>query len=275
MTGSELYVYELARQLTQLRCNVTVATIDPKGPLLQKSRSLGIIVTKLGHLKSSDVFDVIHTQHYPVTEYICSLFPSTKKLCSIHSEVIDLERPYKHPSIKLYIAVRSEIELMLKSVLDPTSTRIKLIYNPVDETRFKPASEPGCNAILFVGTVDYLRKLMLFDLLDYTKTQGSPLWIIGENKGDYLGQLTSHDHVRYLEPVMHIEYFTQRCYETAGIMLGRTTIEGWLCGKRGWIYTVSPCGKIIDKTLNTPPSNLDRFHSAKVAKDVLNLYRSI
>ena len=54
--------------------------------------------------------DLIHTQHKPITEHICRLYPNIPKISTIHSEVIDLEIPYVHESIKKYIAIRPEIK---------------------------------------------------------------------------------------------------------------------------------------------------------------------
>jgi hypothetical protein len=39
----------------------------------------------------------------------------------------------------------------------------------------------------------------------------------------------------------------KNCKET-GIMLGRTTIEGWMCIRGGWIYNVDN-GNIVNKSL--------------------------
>jgi hypothetical protein len=66
--------------------------------------------------------------------------------------------------------------------------------------------------------------------------------------------------------------YVQRCSETAGILLGRTTIEGWMCGKSGWIYDVDEKGQITDKTFASPPEDISKFYSSVVSREILKLY---
>ncbi len=66
-----------------------------------------------------------------------------------------------------------------------------------------------------------------------------------------------------------------QCDETAGILLGRTTIEGWLCGKKGWIYDVDNTGVIKSKELHDIPSDINRFSGETVAKEIKEEYISI
>jgi hypothetical protein len=54
--------------------------------------------------------------------------------------------------------------------------------------------------------------------------------------------------------------------------LGRTTIEGWLCGKSGWIYNVDNHGNIIDKKKHEVPSDVNKFNSDEVAKKIKHEY---
>ena len=110
---------------------------------------------------------------------------------------------------------------------------IDVIYNPIDSDRFNTENVKEGNYILFVGTVDYLRKNSIFDVSEYAKSIGKELWIVGENKSDYLDELKSIEHVKYYGPTQNIETYVKNCYQTAGILLGRTTIEGWMCGKDG------------------------------------------
>ena len=84
-----------------------------------------------------------------------------------------------------------------------------------------------------------------------------------------------HKHVKYSKSVPDIEKYVQRCNETAGILLGRTTIEGWMCGKSGWIYDVDQSGALLNKKLNQPPENLDKFFYTNVAKKIKKLYSKI
>jgi len=274
-TGSEMYVYELARNLLQLNCDVTVVSPYIGGKLTDLALKCGIKVQEFSSIRGTDQYDIIHCQHKPVVQELIKVYPKTKKICTIHSEVISLEDPVIHESIKKYIAIRPEIKDHLINNFKISSSSIEIIYNPIDETRFKKIETKDHNAVLFVGTIDYLRKNTIFDLVEYTKSINKDFWLVGNNSDNYLGELLKHKHVKHSNAVDDVQKYVQRCDETAGILLGRTTIEGWLCGKSGWIYDVNSKGDILNKKLHNPPDDLDKFHASNVAKKVKELYHKI
>ena len=306
-TGSELYVFELAKQLIKQGCDVTICSAIGN-PLANMAKSLGIklfqlteppsfklgdgktklvsstqgeiIMAKDTLYKTSDIqFDVIHLNHKPVTEHLLRLFPDVPAICSIHSEVINLEEPVISPQIKKYIAIRPEIKEFLISDFNIPSDDIELVYNPIDSTRFKivkSTEKRDKKRILFVGTIDYLRRETIKDLIDTTKENDQELWIVGKKNDNYLdGLMDGNPHVSYFPPTANVESFINKCDETAGILLGRTTIEGWLCGKKGWIYNVDNQGDIISKELHEIPTDIEKFKSENVAKEIIELYKSI
>ena len=296
-TGSELYVYELAKGMKKLGHDVTVMS-EIGGPLTDLAKKQGIKVHPLsepiGYKKGDGVwqfngevsqpnvmyrvseipFDIIHCQHKPVTEYICKVYPDIPKICTIHSEVINLEEPFKHESIKEWIAIRPEIEQFLIIEHDIPEEQIKVIYNPIDNEKFQKSSKEE-NYLLFVGTVDYLRKATIFDLVEKTRENGLEFWIVGENKSDYLDKLIENPHVKYFPATWQVEKFLSNCKQTAGIQLGRTTIEGWISGKPGWIYRVDSNGDILDVNLYEPPTDLEKYFYLNVAKSIEKEYKKI
>lgn len=301
-TGSELYVYELARQLVKLNCDVTVMS-QIGGVLTDMAKRNGIKVVsfeqapgfKLGDGKwgfntqegfkpsepgmmyrvSEPPFDIIHMQHKPVAERMIKFYPEIEKVYSIHSEVIELENPIKHESIKKYIAIRPEIKKYLINNFEIQDSEIDVIYNPVDEEKFKPKNSKDENFVLFVGTIDYLRRETIMDLIDYTKEIGKELWIVGEDKSNYLNQILLNTHVKHFPPTWSVETFINRCSETSGIQLGRTTIEGWMCGKPGWIYKVNSKGSIISKELIQVPDDLEKYKGSYVSQKIKEIYQKI
>ena len=38
----------------------------------------------------------------------------------------------------------------------------------------------------------------------------------------------------------HIENYVADCDQVAGTDVGRTAIEGWMCGKSAWVYDIVP-----------------------------------
>jgi glycosyltransferase involved in cell wall biosynthesis len=299
-TGSEMYVYELAKNLVKDNYDVTILAYETNGPLVNLVTKLGVkvlnikdapgyklgdgkwaVLTENGYIPSvpntfykiTDVhFDVIHCQHKPMVEMMVNLYPTIDKICTIHSEVISLEEPVKHDSIKKYIAIRPEIKNHLFNYFEIDEKDIVVIYNPIDETKFKLKNIKTNNNILFVGTIDYLRKQTIFDLIEYTKNNNKELWLVGKNQSNYLNEILNNSHVKYFQQRSNIEEMVYSCDETAGILLGRTTIEGWMCGKSGWIYDVDCEGNILTKKKYDIPNDLEKFYSKNVTKKIKELY---
>ena len=298
-TGSELYVYELAKSLVKLNCSVTILS-QVGGPLTDMAKKLGIKCVsfenapgfKLGDgqwgtmtpegfkpstpnmlYRMSEVdFDIIHFQHKPVAERILSMYPEIDKICSIHSEVISLEDPVKDNSIKKYIAIRPEIKEHIINNFKIPEEMIEVIYNPIDNEKFQPKKISSENYVLFVGTIDYLRKETILDLIEYTRELGKELWLVGDNNGNYLENLLLESHVKHFPSTWNIEDFISKSDETAGIQLGRTTIEGWMCGKSSWIYKVDSGGFILSKEKFEPPLDIEKYHTLNVAKQIKEEY---
>jgi glycosyltransferase involved in cell wall biosynthesis len=301
-TGSEMYVYELARGLKKLNCDVTVLS-DIDGPLSKIAQQQGIKVLsfnnppgyKLGDgkwsmntpqgiqtsqpnmmYKISEVnYDIIHTQHLPVTNQVCQMYPNIDKISTIHSEVIELENPVLNDTIKKYICIRPEIQEHIVNKFNINKNNTEVIYNPIDCERFNTKNTSDNNYVLFVGTLDYLRENAIKDLVEYSKSINKMLWLVGENKSNYLEDLLKHPHVRYYGATNKVETFVKNCSETAGILLGRTTIEGWMCGKPGWIYNVDESGYILNKERFDIPNDISKFNSLEVAKKIKEEYIKI
>jgi len=300
-TGSEVYVYELAKALQKQNCSVTVMS-QIGGPLTDLAKKDGIkcipfeqapgfklgdgiweFATPQGNQKSQPGvmyktsepnFDIIHIQHKPVVERLLQFYPEIDKVTTIHSEIMskELENPVLHPSIKKYIAIRPEIKSHIVENFEVPSDYVEVIYNPVDNEKFKVRQNKDDNYVLFVGTIDYLRESTIKDLIDYTKNNGKELWLVGANHSNYLEEILKNDNVKHFEPTWNLEKFLMNCSETAGIQLGRTTIEGWMSGKKSWIYNVDSNGTIIQKNLIDPPSDISKYYSENVAKQTRDLY---
>ena len=301
-TGSEMYVYELAKSLRKLNCDVTVVS-DINGPLSKQAKSYGIKTLPLtefpgykmgdgmwgmntpnGFVKSqpnmmykigTPEFDIIHTQHKPITERVLQLYPQLPKVATIHSEVISLEDPIIDDTIMEYVAIRPEIKSKMVDKDGVDENKISVIYNPIDTNRFNTKNAKDDGYILFVGTIDYLREQSIRDISNYAKEQGKELWLVGHNSSNYLPELLSEPHVKHFDATNQVEKFVKNCSETAGILLGRTTIEGWMCGKPGWIYNVESSGYIVDKKLHEPPNDIVKFDSIEVAKKIKEEYIKI
>ena len=113
------------------------------------------------------------------------------------------------------------------------------------------------------------------DLIDYTQENGLELWIVGEDKSNYLPTILTNPHVKHFGPTWNVEPYIQKCKETAGIQLGRTTIEGWMCGKPSWIYKVDSGGFILSKEKFDPPTDISKYFSQNVVEQIKTEYEKI
>ena len=302
-TGSELYVYELARGLAKEGHDVHIcSTIG--GDIARRIKSHGVtlwdiknppgfvlgdgkkqfttpdgktIKTKENQLYpvSDPKFDILHLNHNPVTKALLNIYRGVNNIvCTIHSEVIELEHPVKDDRIKQYICIRPEIKDFIETNFDIDPDKTKVIYNAFDENRFKKYPLPNKKRVLFVGTIDYLRKLTIEDLISVTKEENKELWILGKKRENYLDNILE-PHVKYLDPTWNVEDYIKQCDETAGILLGRTTIEGWLSNRPGWIYDVDESGNILGKTYHEVPEDISKFRSKNVINKIINSYEEM
>tara|TARA_R110000823_G_scaffold313485_1_gene441209 strand:+ start:1166 stop:2815 length:1650 start_codon:yes stop_codon:yes gene_type:complete len=300
-TGSELHVYELAKGLKKEGHNVTICS-NVGGEMEKKAKILGIntygpqeppgfkvgddktqvtgpdgkpLIMKKGQLYkvSEPNFDIMHLHHKPITEHFLRLFPTTPVVCTIHSEVIDLEHPVKDDRIVQYICIRPEIQEFIVSTFDIDKDKTTVIYNPFDTTRFKkyPFPKSEKKRVLFVGTIDYLRQDSIIDLVNETEKNNEELWIVGRKRTELINNLNK-EHVKYFEPTWNVENYIKQVHKTAGILLGRTTIEGWLCGRPGIIYDINQSGEISSKNLYEPPNDINKFSSKIIIDEIIKTY---
>lgn len=291
-TGSEVSNYELSKELVKLGCDVTVISSMVGDPLLSKAQKNGVKVYSFGNLpnyrinkesqfqfiKNEKEFDIIHVNHKPIGDMILQLYPNTPAVMHVRSEVIPtFEVPIINPIIKRYVSIRESVTDYIKT-FGITDDQIVSIDNPFDSKRFNTDYKPVKNekeVVLFVGTLDYLREMIIRDQIISTKENNQELWIIGADSGGLAGDFASHDHVKYLGVKSNVEDYIKKCDYTAGIFKGRTTIEGFLCGKQGWIYTVDTKGNVLNKELTAVPTDVEKYKSEFSAKKVFKLYEEV
>ena len=274
-TGSELYCLYLAKELKRRGFDVTVAGMYIHLPITSEAAFYGIKVVELSQLTGDEQFDIIHCQHKPVTEHLCQLYPTTPKVATIHSIVYDLERPVKHDSIKHYVAIaKHEREFIISNYGIP-SDKVSTIYNPVDSSKFNKDNTTEDDFVLLAGTVDYMRKQMIYDASQWAKDNGKRFVLIGYDHGDYLSDLRKARDIIYYQPIPNIEMMVKSCYIACGLFIGRTTIEAWMCGKSVLSYKFNASGGIVSREVLAPPSDIDLYSSDRVAESLITIYNEI
>lgn len=295
LTGSELANFELAKELVKLECDVTLIAGGISEMMVKKAKKAGFKVFDLIHAPNYKVtsdnkyefvineaeFDIIHVSHKPIANIVLQLYPNTPCVMQIHSEVIPmLEEPIIHPAIKKYLSIRDSVTDYIKT-FGISEKDIIPVDNPFDLTRFNTDYKPRLTEkdekeiVLFVGTVDYLRIKMLEDLSKVTLENNQILWIVGKDNEDRLVEIKKQPNVMYLGETDKVEDYMKACNYTAGIFKGRTTIEGWLCGKPAIIYYVDKNGNIINNELVDVPTDLERYNCENVAEKMLEIYNDV
>lgn len=283
-TGSEWYNYELARCLASMKNEkgkplhkVTIfSNTFPETSLNGKLRKLGVnfINSQKQHTLPNG-FDVVHFSHKPVGEHLLKQInlKRARFITTNHSEIISLEFPVINDRIQKYISIRPTIRTMLESQFGIPADKIVDIWNPIDDSRFNEEGTQDLSYILFHGSLDYLRRKSALHCIDYAKGHNLEVVFVGRNDFPDEFNETKMPNCTFVKPQPDLSEFVKNCHMTAGILLGRSTIEGYFCGKRGLIYDVDNRGEIfgVEDTFETG-SELDKYRAELVANQILELY---
>ena len=253
LSGSPMYVYTLARELVLLGNEVTIYS-NIGGIITDKARAAGIEVTN--ELSRDRKFDVMHLNQ-SWSKKVLDMF-DCPAVYTIHSEFA-CEEPIRDSRIKKYIAIRP-------SIAEKWELPCEIIYNPIDFERFHPYPKPTEEMTLFVGTIDTLRRKSAQHLI----STGKKCRFVGQKFDSWAKGLEN-----WFDSTWDIEEHLKDATETAGIMLGRTTIEGWACGLAGIIYDVDESGSILSITKHEVPKDMWKFDSKLVAKQIMEVYKSV
>ncbi len=252
LSGSPMYVYTLAKELVKMGNDVTIYS-RLGGIMTEKAKEAGIKVTdKL----LNEEYDVVHLNQswsaHVLGKYNCPY------IYTIHSEFA-VEEPVRDERIKQYIAIRP-------SIAEKWELPCEIIYNPIDFDRFHHYPKPKKEMTLFVGTIDPLRKQSALHLMG----TGKNCRFVGQKFSGWANGLDN-----WYDSTWDIEEHLKEATETAGIMLGRTTIESWACGIPAIIYDVDEQGNIKSITRHEVPNDMWRFDSKLVAQQILNIYQNV
>lgn len=237
LTGSELYVKDLIVEYRKRGIEVGVWATHYNADIKELEKLLDITIYIE---KPNKKYDIVHSQQVEPTERALSL--GGRVIQTIHSEILP---KYEFPVIGVdkYIAVRPSIEAF---TMKHTNKDVVTIFNGVDtELFYKTGKSNG--KVLFVGKDDYLRH----DTIEELKKQGAIIMTGTQQE---------------------VAKATRECEKTASIMLGRTTIEGWHCGKPGIVYIVNEQGKIKGKQELPPPLDMYPYTTEYMAERTLEAY---
>lgn len=273
--GSELYHYELAKELHLLGNDITLFTarqIDETDIVRKKLYQLGIKQIDLSSIDTTEKFDIIVASQPQVNQFFIQYFSQIPKVSIIHSEIRS-EDPILNDNIEHYIAIRQSIVDMLINDYNISSDKVSLIYNPIDRSRFnnenslKNQKKSG----IFVGEVlDNIRFKSVSHLVKSCIDKDWDLYLMSDSKYDF-----GHPNIKYIDKRWDTENVVKNMDFTAGILLGRTTLEGWCCGVPGYMYLIDIDGNILNIEVKKPDNIEEMCDSKNVAKQHIELYNKI
>ena len=272
--GSELYHYELAKELYNTGIDVTLFTlreIDDKDQIRIKLNDIGIKQISSKNINYKEQFDIIIASQPQVNDFLLNIYSNTPIISIIHSEIRS-EDPILDPRISHYIGIRQPIVDMLINEYNIDSNKVSLIYNPVDTSRFNLNNRVSYEKTtgIFVGEVlDNIRFEAISHLVNHCIENDWDLMIMSESKYDF-----KHPNIKYINKRWDTESIVKDVDFTAGILLGRTTLEGLCCGVPGYVYYINKNGNVTGIDL-IEPDNIQQFGSKYVAQQHIELYNKI
>lgn len=273
ISGAPMFVYSLAAELSSRGHEVHVAAPNVGGVMQEKTLEAGVTCSTFEGLARKS-FDVCHMSGIHASQWGAhSRFPA---IVTVHGTLI-YETPYVHEGISHYACVRPQVREKVTQKDGISASKTSVIFNGVDRTRFNPSDpkfDPPC--VLFAGTVDYLRAQATGMVMDLAKERGWEVLFVGRKLSGQMNDLPSHG--RYWEGDMwNIEEPLSKCIATAGILLGRTTIEGWACGLPGIIYEIDNDGNVVDwgEYSPPPPQLMELFDIRHMASEYEGLYERV
>jgi hypothetical protein len=273
--GSELYHYELVKELHNEGIDVTLFTerpIDPKDQVRIKLNELGVRQTDFTTLDIFETFDLIVASQPQVNNFALNTFPNTPIISIIHSEIRS-EDPVLDPRISHYIGIRQPIVDMLVNDYKIDSNKVSLIYNPIDTSKFNTIDRKPFKKTtgIFVGEVlDNIRFNAINHLVNECIQNDWDLLIMSDSKYDF-----NHPNIKYIDKRWNTESIVKNVDFTAGILLGRTTLEGLCCGVPGYVYYINRNGELTGVQLLEPDNYPQLCDNKYVIKQHIELYNKV
>jgi hypothetical protein len=223
-------------------------------------------------LDITEKYDIIVASQPQVNLFMLEHFKNIPIISIIHSEIRS-EDPILDSRISHYVVIRKPIVDMLINDYNIPASKVSLIYNPIDRTRFNSneASKLERYSGIFVGEVlDPIRFQAVQHLVQQCIENDWDLYLMSESRYDF-----KHPNIKYVDKRWDTENIVQMMHFTAGILLGRTTLEGWCCDVPGYMYLIDINGNILSIDSTAPEEIKELCNSKYVAQQHINLYQSI
>jgi hypothetical protein len=263
LTGSELYFYELCDALSELGHTVVLASTETSSFFKEKCKKFHL--ENLFELNDLN-YDLIILSHYLETfSYITDNIGNIPIVNIVHSEIYPNEIPLVHPNVIKYVGVRQSICDKIKT-FDISNTKVEMIRNPIDLTKFNKDDVRDDEFGLFVGTMGGVRFKSALHFSQHCKFNNlKSVYISAENTSIPFFDIC-------LPRCNDIEKYFKSCSVSGGVLYGRTYFEARLCGKPTIEYFIDDTGLLTnidyeeaanDKELKSLREEFDKHEVAK------------
>lgn len=275
-SGSAMYIHDLAIELKRRNHEVTILS-QVGGEIANSALKEGIRLIDFSQIFDiqDEYFDVLHLNQKFPAEMAIEYFPNVPAVMTLHSS-LGIEEPYLHPNIKHYVAAK-ESEVKKFNELHPVLIHIGVNFEKYNTKNYekvkKDKQDLGIKqkTIVFIGTFDKLREKALMDLYQCTQTKNMALVFVGRSMLPY----TPPKEISMVPETFFIEKWMEAADGVASILLGRTAIEAWACGKEYWCYDVNEKGDILGMTIMPPPADMSQYDIKFMTDRIFELYQDI
>ena len=310
LTGSEISTFELAKGVMERGYDVSIFS-QLGGVLTPMARKLGIklydinnppffkigdgqwgfmnpdgtkMVSESGKLYpiGQHNFDIIQTNHKPITERLLQLYPDANFVTIVRSLILELEDPIIDTRIKKYITIAPNVTEYLVNKFNINSDDINMIYNITsvhkmnDSNTTLPVTDK--KVIIFPGTLNYLREQPIRELIKSKKDSDYEVWLIGDDNDIGYGKKLAEeiDYVRYFPVQSNLKPFYERADMVSGLNIGRSILEGFQFGVPAIGYDVNIKGELIGGEVDLPlPDNMDIYSKEYILDKYITTYKTV
>ena len=121
-----------------------------------------------------------------------------------------------------------------------------------------------------VRILDNIRFRAVSHLVDECIQHDWDLLLMSDSRYDF-----NHPNIKYVDKRWDTESIVKNVDFTAGILLGRTTLEGLCCGVPRYVYYINRNGELTDVRLLEPDNYPQICDSKNVIKQHIELYNKI
>jgi hypothetical protein len=272
LSGGPMSRYTLGKGLKSLGHDVFIIANNYLGEIVEKSKEAGIFVYTKKTIPKDKKFDIIVLSQATQFAYLLDDYPGVPVISVSHSKVFDVDKPLVDDRVCHYVFCRDDVLVYWAEKCNIPLEKCSTIRSSIDFERFsknEKGKEIDPKFILFVGTIGILREKVLHDIAKKAEKRGMVVKVVGE--GAFCDSVWEKN-VQFYPPTWDVEKWVHECTETVGVYFGRTTIEGWVCGKPGWVYDVDERGNIKSCNKYMPSENVRKFDVKFIAQKARALY---